>query len=104
DAEVPAGKALILANTFRGADVITPGEVQKVEWHPLGGQMQLRLVDAADTATLLAAREDLDRDTIRPIADKAAKCGDEIEGVRTVPEDEPYDEVRWSYRVTFDGT
>lgn len=103
DATVPAGKALILDRTFRGADVITPGADQKVEWHPLGGPMQLRLIPADKTKDIEAAREALDRDKVRPIADAGVVCHDPFQGVRTIPDASPADEVRWTYRVTFDG-
>lgn len=104
EAAVPEGKALILANTFRGADVLKPGEVAKVEWHPLGGEMQIKLIDAADVPAILTAREALDRDTIRPMAERGKACAPPFPGVRTVPETEPYDEIRWHYRVAFSGS
>jgi MYXO-CTERM domain-containing protein len=103
DATVPAGKALILDHTFRGADVIVPGTTQQVEWHPLGGPMQLRLIPADKTKTIETARTNLDRDAVRPIADAGAVCHEPFQGVRTIPDTSPAEEVRWTYRVTVDG-
>lgn len=103
DAAVPAGKALILDRTFRGADVIVPGTTQQVEWHPLGGPMQLRLIAADKTGAIEEARGKLDRDAVRPIADAGAVCHEPFEGVRTIPDTSPASEVRWTYRVTVDG-
>lgn len=103
DATVPAGKALILDHTFRGADIITPGATQEVEWHPLGGPMQLRLIPADQTRAIEDARANLDRDKVRPIADKGVVCHEPFQGVRTIPEASPAEEVRWTYRVSFDG-
>jgi MYXO-CTERM domain-containing protein len=103
DATVPAGKALILDHTFRGADVIAAGTTQKVEWHPMGGPMQLRLIAADKTKDIEAAREALDRDKIRPIADAGVVCHEPFQGVRTIPDASPAEEVRWTYRVTVAG-
>ncbi len=99
DAELPAGKVLVLANTFRGADVIKPGEDQAVEWHPMGGAMELRLVAADKVAAIEAAREKLDRDAIKPIVGAGVKCSDEIRGVRTIPDSSPAASLRWTLRA-----
>jgi hypothetical protein len=103
DATVPAGKTLVLANSFRGADIIKPGEVQKVEWHPLGGAMQLRMIDSKDIARIEAARANLERDKVLPIVNAGPACGEAFPGVRTLPESSPADEVRWTFRAKITG-
>lgn len=103
EATVPAGKRLVLANTFEGADVLTPGAPAQVGWHPLGGAMQLELVDASKLTKLEEARENLDREAIKPMLAGAVKCGEPFQGVRTIPESSPASEVRWRYKVEVDG-
>jgi hypothetical protein len=103
DAEVPAGKALVLINTFRGADIIKPNEVQKVEWHPLAGAMQLRVIDKTKAAAIEAARENLDRDKVQPLIKSAIACGETFQGIRTIAETSPAEEVRWNFRVSIAG-
>ena len=102
-AEVPASKTLILANTFEGADVIRPGEVLRVSWHPLGGDMQLRLIDAATVAKIEQLRAELDRDAITRLVDPSPACGDAFPGVRTISEQSSAEEVRWTIGVTIEG-
>lgn len=103
DGTVPAGKALILVNTFRGADLITPNTVSKVEWHPMGGEMQLRLLASAEADKIPALREKLDRDGIKPISDKGKACGAAFRGVRTISDTNPAEEVRWTFTATITG-
>lgn len=103
DAQVPSGKALVLANTFEGGTLIVPGTDQKVSWHPLGGEMQLRLVAAGDGDKIKTAGADLDRDKIKPLLDAAAVCAPPFAGVRTIVDTSPAVEVRWTWRATIDG-
>lgn len=102
-AEVPASKRLILANTFEGADVVRPGEVLPVNWHPMGGDMQLRLIDAATVAKIEPLRAELDRDAITRLVDPSPPCGDAFRGVRTISEQSSAEEVRWTIGVTIEG-
>lgn len=103
DADVPAGKALVLANTFEGATVVTPGAVQDIQWHPLHGDMQLRLVSADSTEAIKAAAANLDRDKIKPLVDAGAACGAAFAGERTIEDSSPAVEVRWNFRATITG-
>jgi hypothetical protein len=103
DAEIPRDRALVLANTFRGADVLEPGSTAPVEWHPLGGAMQLMVIDARDVPKLTTARAALDRAPIKSITARGVACGAPFEGVRTVPETSPTSEIRWIYRVGLAG-
>lgn len=102
-AELPASKKLILANTFVGADVIRPGEVLPVNWHPMGGDMQLRLIDAAMVAKIEALRAELDRDAITRLVGPSPPCGDAFRGVQTISEQSTAEEVRWTIDVTIEG-
>jgi hypothetical protein len=102
DATVPAGKTLILANTFRGADLITPGGVTPVEWHPMGGDLQIKILAAAEADKIRPLREKLDRDGVKPIADKATACGAAFPGVRTLVNSSA-SEVRLTLRATVTG-
>lgn len=103
DATVPAGKTLILVNTFRGADLVAPNAVNKVEWHPMGGDMQLRLLASAEADKIPPLREKLDRDGVKPIADKGKACGAAFPGVRTISDTSPAEEVRWTFRASITG-
>ncbi|MDC0716484.1 hypothetical protein [Nannocystis bainbridge] len=103
EAQVPKGKALVLANTFEGGTLIVPGTDQKISWHPLGGEMQLRLIAAGDTDAIKAAGADLDRDKIKPLLAAGAACGPTFPGVRTIVDTSPAVEVRWTWRATIDG-
>jgi MYXO-CTERM domain-containing protein len=105
DAELPAKKRLVLANTFRGAMVIEAGEVQKVDWHPSGGEMELVLVDAGQAAKIAALRDGdgFDREGIAAIVAKGTSCGESFRGVRTIPDSSPAEELRWVYRVSVSG-
>jgi hypothetical protein len=103
EAEVPAGKALVLANTFRGADVLQPGATAPVAWHPLHGPMRLVLVDAKDVPALAAARTPQSREQATKITDRGISCGEPFQGVRTVPATSPVREIRWIYRVAAAG-
>ncbi len=100
DAEIPKGKTLLLANTFRGADILEPGSTVPVEWHPLGGPMQFMVIDAKDAPKIEVARAALDRDPIKKVVAQGIVCGAPFQGVRTVPETSPTNEIRWTYRVT----
>lgn len=103
DAQVPSGKALVLANTFEGGTLIVPGTDQKISWHPLGGEMQLRLVAAGEGDKIKTAGADLDRDKIKPLLATAAVCAPPFAGVRTIVDTSPAVEVRWTWRATIDG-
>src|SRR5690606_3436391 len=103
DAEVPAGKALVLANTFEGGVVVAPGSDQSISWHPMGGPMQLRLIDAAQADAITAAAADLDRDRSRPILDAAAVCHPPFPGVRTIVDSSPAVQLRWTFRAAITG-
>ncbi|MFY0540576.1 hypothetical protein [Nannocystis pusilla] len=103
DAQVPSGKVLVLANTFEGGTLIVPGTDQKISWHPLGGEMQLRLVAAGEGDKIKTAGADLDRDKIKPLLAAAAVCAPPFAGVRTIVDTSPATEVRWTWRATIDG-
>jgi len=100
DAEVPAGKALVLANTFEGGTLVVPGTDQKISWHPLGGEMQLRLVGAGEGEAIKAAGADLDRDKSKPLLAAGIVCAPPFAGVRTIVDTSPAVEVRWTYRAS----
>lgn len=101
DAEpAPAGKVLVLAHTWRGADRVEPGKVMPVDWHPMIGGLQFVLVDAA-AAKQLDALTARDRDKANALTDAGLKCGGAFSGVRTIEESSKADEIRWYYRVTF---
>jgi MYXO-CTERM domain-containing protein len=102
DAEVPAGKALILAHTFRAIDVIKPGVVAPVEWHPSAGKMVLMVVPAASLGDKVEEqRKALDREPLQQIEKAGKPCHEGFDGVRTVPTSAPADEIRWSFKVAF---
>lgn len=103
DAALPADKALVLAGTFEGATVITPATEQKISWHPLAGEMQLRVVPADKVEAIQTAAKALERDTIKPIVDAGLACGPSFAGVRTIPDTSPAVAVRWSYRASVSG-
>jgi len=103
DGELPADKALVLARTFRGADVLSTGKVLPVEWHPMGGAMGLVMLDAASAAKIEEARKTMNRDAIKKITDAGVPCSAPIEGVRTVPDTSPTAEVRWTLAVQVTG-
>lgn len=104
DAEVPADKKLILAHTFRTIDVIQPGAVAAVEWHPLGGQMVIMSVPAsAVTDKVEEQRKSQESEPLKKIEQAGTACHKGFDGVRTVPVSAPADEVRWNYKVTFSG-
>lgn len=99
DAEVPAGKGLILANTFRGADKVWTGQVTAVSWHPMSGDMQLYLVDAAEREKLGG----LGREEAAAVVAAGKACGGAFPGIRTIPDTSPASEVRWTLRATISG-
>jgi MYXO-CTERM domain-containing protein len=102
DAEVPAGKALILAHTFRAIDAIKPGVVAPVEWHPSAGKMVLMVVPAASLSDKVEEqRKALDREPLQQIEKSGKPCHEGFDGVRTVPISAPANEVRWNYKVIF---
>ncbi|SFF17941.1 Myxococcales GC_trans_RRR domain-containing protein [Nannocystis exedens] len=103
EAQVPSGKALVLANTFEGGTLIVPGTDQKISWHPLGGEMQLRLVGAGEGDAIKAAGADLDRDKIKKLLAAGVECAPPFAGVRTIVDTSPAEQVRWTYRATIDG-
>ncbi|MCY1054773.1 hypothetical protein [Nannocystis sp. SCPEA4] len=104
DAEVPAGKALVLANTFEGGTLIVPGTDQPISWHPFGGEMQLRLIAAADAEAIKTAAANLDRDKSKPLIAAGVECAPPFAGVRTIVDTSPAVEVRWTYRASFTGS
>ncbi len=103
EAELPKGKALALARTFRGAMVIEPGTAQEVEWHPLGGDLRLWMIDASATKKFKSLRADMKRDELNAIVERGVACHEAFPGVRTIPEDSPESELRWVYKVAFTG-
>ena len=91
DGDVPADKALVLARTFRGADVLSTGKVLPVEWHPMAGAMGLVMIDAASAAKIEDLRKNMDRDALKKITEGGVSCSPPIEcpsisasGARTV--------------------
>ncbi|MEZ4220426.1 MAG: MYXO-CTERM sorting domain-containing protein [Polyangiaceae bacterium] len=104
EAQVPEGRALLLANTFQGASVITGSEVQSVDWHPMAGDMRLISVSAADAEEVKKlSSPGANREKLKAIFARAQNCSEPIQGVRTLPESNPADEVRWRFRVSFKG-
>lgn len=102
EADVPAGQALILAHTFRAIDVIRPGAVARVEWHPSAGRMVLMSVPASSlTGKVEEQRQSLDRKPLQEIEKSGKPCHAGFDGIRTVPVSAPAEEVRWNYKVTF---
>lgn len=95
DATVPADKVLIIDHTFRGADVVTPGALTRLEWHPLGGEMQVKMIARAEADKLAPLREKLEREAIAAIVGKAVSCtGKSFPGVRTISDTSPAEEAR----------
>lgn len=103
DAQVPAGKLLVLANTFRGVDIVTPGVDQAIEWHPLRGALQLRLVAADLRGKIEVHRERLESEEALGLTKTGAVCGPSFDGVRTISDTLVAEEIRWSFEVAFAG-
>jgi len=103
DAKVPAGKLLIVANTFRGADIVRPGEDQEIEWHPLRGAMQLKLIAADKGPKLTELRERLDSQEAQKLVAAGIACAPPFDGVRTISDTLVAEEIRWSFEVSFAG-
>ena len=103
EAEVPAASRLILVNTFRGADVVTPGQEMQISWHPARGDLQLAAVSASAAAELPALQERFDLDAIGAITGASLRCGGAFAGIRTLPDTSPASAVRWTFRVGFTG-
>jgi hypothetical protein len=103
DAAVPAGKLLIVANTFRGADIVKPGEDQEVEWHPLRGAMQLKLIAADQGPKLTELRERLDSEEAQKLVAAGVACAPPFDGIRTISDTLVATEIRWSFAVSFAG-
>lgn len=101
DAQVPAGHMLVLANTFRGADIVRPGEDQRIEWHPLRGAMQLRMIAADQAAKLEALRDALESEKARELVAPGVVCAAPFAGIRTISDALVAVEVRWHFRVAF---
>ncbi|MFO0590196.1 MAG: hypothetical protein U0441_21820 [Polyangiaceae bacterium] len=104
--ELPAGKAVILAHTFHGLDVVKLGEVQPVSWHPAGGDMALVVIDDSDLPRIEAMQKggsESDRQGLEKIAASGAQCPEVISGFRTTSEKEPWDEIRRTYKIAFEG-
>jgi hypothetical protein len=104
DAEVPSGRALLLAYTFDGAVRVMPGQDSGFGWHPMsGGDMQLVSVAEADLKDLEELRAGLQRERIADIVDAGMRCGGGFKGIRTLPAASPADSLRWTFRVDFTG-
>ncbi|HEY8376073.1 MAG TPA: MYXO-CTERM sorting domain-containing protein, partial [Nannocystis sp.] len=103
DAVLPADKALVLANTFEGGTVLTPGVEQDISWHPRRGDMQLRVVPADKVEELRAAAQNRDDDTSKPILDAAFACGPSFPGERIIVDTSPAVKVRWTFRASVAG-
>jgi len=103
EAEVPADRALILNNTFQGADEVTPGQEMPISWSPARGDLQLATIDTSEAAKLPALRAAFDFDAIDVIRGRAVGCGGAFAGVRTLPETSPAATIRWTFRVGFNG-
>ncbi|MEZ4299500.1 MAG: MYXO-CTERM sorting domain-containing protein [Polyangiaceae bacterium] len=105
DAEVPKDRILILAHTFRVLDIVQPGQVQEVEWHPMAGKMTLMTVPVTKIDDKVdERRKKQDNEPLKEIEKSGTACHEGFDGVRTVPESAPADEVRWNYKVTFTDT
>ncbi|MEZ4382622.1 MAG: MYXO-CTERM sorting domain-containing protein [Nannocystaceae bacterium] len=106
EGEVPAKRALVLANTSPGANVIEPGEAVAVEWHRADGKLQFALIDGAEAATIrkasrggvLPARRS--RDAVEAIVDAGIRCGEPFAATTTAPIDSGAVELRLIYKVT----
>ncbi len=104
DAEVPKGRVLVLANTFRGANVLPVGKVEKVSWHPMAGEMRVVSLAESDAQELTkAAGPRIEPAILKQILAKGKACSDPFPGVRTVPKTNPAHEVRWRFRISFKG-
>lgn len=96
---VPAGKTLVLANTSDGAKILEPDTVNQVSWHPLGGDLQIKLVASDKAEKLPALVEKHDYDAIKKIVDHGIACGAAFPGERVIKDSSPAEEVRWTYRA-----
>jgi L-amino acid N-acyltransferase YncA len=105
DAQVPENKALVLLNTQHLAEVIAPGTMARIGWHPAAGPMQLATIDASAASKIppLVDGGARDREAVRKATAHATPCGAPFEGVRTVPETSPAREIQQFYRVAFTG-
>lgn len=104
EADLPAGQTLILGKTFQGIDMIKPGERAFVEWHPLGGKLQIRAVpSSAVMANVEELRTKLERKDLLELFKKGKPCSEKFDGFRTVPRSAPADVIQWNYKVTFAG-
>lgn len=104
EAELPAGQTLLLGHTFRGLDVLEPGKVAPVEWHPMGGLLQIAAVpSSAVMANVEELRQKLDRRSLMAVFQQGKTCHAPFAGFRTVPSSAPAREIRWNYKVTFVG-
>jgi hypothetical protein len=97
----PNNKALILHNTFRGADVVTPETEGPISWHPARGDMEIVMVAASEAAKLPALHEAGDRDAVARISAAGVRCGGAFAGLRTLPVTSPAETVRWTFNVKF---
>jgi MYXO-CTERM domain-containing protein len=103
-ADVPPGKKLILAHTFRVLDVLQPDAPARVEWHPFGGAMQIMSVPAASIdAKVEEQRQNQERGALEKIVAAGQPCHEPFKGYRSVPLEALADEIRWVYRVAFSG-
>ncbi|HMY15501.1 MAG TPA: hypothetical protein PKA58_04185 [Polyangium sp.] len=104
EADVPAGQTLVLGKTFQGVDMIKPGVKAAVEWHPLGGRLQIRSVpSSAVMPNFEELREKLERKDLHELFKKGKPCHEKFDGFRTVPRSAPADVIQWNYKVTFAG-
>lgn len=103
EADVPPGQTLLLGHTFRGLDLIEPGKVAPVEWHPMGGLMQIAVVPSSAVANVEELRQKIDRRSLTAIFQQGKTCHEPFAGFRTVPISAKAREIRWNYKVTFVG-
>lgn len=103
EADVPADRALILTNTFQGADAVTPGQEMPISWHPSRGDLQLATIYTSEAAKLPALRAAFDFDAIGVISSRSIRCGGAFAGIRTLPDTSPAATIRWTFRVSFNG-
>ena len=104
DGELPEGRSLVLANTWKGVTALPPGEVVKVEWHPLHGKLQLVSAASDQIPALIEVAEKEHDQRLSAIVSKTVPCAPPFDGVRTVEDTEPYDEIRWHYRVSLSAS
>lgn len=102
EADVPAGQTLLLGHTFRAIDVIKPGATERIEWHPLGGKLQIVSVpSSAVMANVEELRADLKRKELMAVFQQGKPCHEAFSGYRTILRTSPADVIHWNFKVTF---